>query len=139
MNIGSQETPHIIHLAQSLSAEELKYFSNLFSEKKINFAWTYFDMLGLDLDLIMHHLSIALGVKPVKKKLCKMHPHVALLVKAELEKLLKVGFIRAIDYAKWISNIIPVSKTDKFIRVCIDFRDLNKSCLKDDLHFPTLI
>ena len=45
-------------------------------------------MLGLDTNLIMHHLSIAGGVKPVKKKLRKMHPHIALLVKVELEKIL---------------------------------------------------
>lgn len=63
-----------------------------------------------------------------------MHPHVALLVKAELEKLLKDGFIRGIDYAEWISNIVPISKHDKSIRVCTDFRDLNKACPKDD--FP---
>ena len=85
-------------------------------------------MLGLDNELIMHHLSIALGVKPVKQKLRKMDPHVALLVKAKLEKLLKANFIRAIDYAKWISNIVLVSKHEKSIRVCTNFRDLNKAC-----------
>ena len=78
-------------------------------------------MPGLDLDLIMHHLSIALGIKSVKQKLQKMHPYVTFLVKAKLEKLLKAGFIRAIDYAEWISNIVPVSKNDKSIRVCRNF------------------
>ena len=72
-------------------------------------------MPRLDIELIMHHLSIALDVKLVKKKLKKMHPHVAQLVKVELEKLLKANFIRAIDYAEWISNIVPVSKHDKSI------------------------
>lgn len=57
-------------------------------------------MLGLDLDLIMHHFSITPGVNPVKQKNYKMHPQVALLDKAELEKLLKAGFIRAIDYVE---------------------------------------
>ena len=47
-------------------------------------AWTYSDMPMLDTNLIMHHLSIAAGVKPVKKKLRKMHPHIALLVRVEL-------------------------------------------------------
>lgn len=74
----------MICLAQSLSLEELKDFSNLFSENKINFAWTYSDMPGLDPDLIMHHLSITPGFKPVKQKIHKMHPHVALLVKVVL-------------------------------------------------------
>lgn len=120
VNIRIEETQHIIHVAQSLSVEELKEFANFFMEKKINFAWTYVDMLGLDPDLIMHHLSITPGVKTVKQKLQKLHPHVALLVKAELEKLLKAGFMRAIDCAGWISNIVPISKPDKSIRVCID-------------------
>ena len=78
-------------------------------------------MPGLDIELIIHNLSIAPGVKQVKKKLRKMHPHVALLVKFELEKLLKAKFIRAIDYAKWISNIIPISKHDKSICGCTNF------------------
>lgn len=68
-------------------------------------------MPGLDTNLIMHHLSIAPSVKPIKKKLRKMHPHVALLVKAELEKLLSENFIKAIDYVEWISNIVPVSES----------------------------
>lgn len=44
-------------------------------------------MSCLDTYLIMHHLSIALGVKPIKQKLRKMHLYVALLVKTKLEKL----------------------------------------------------
>ena len=78
-------------------------------------------MPRLDTELIMHHLSIVPGVKPVKKKLRKMHPHVELLVKSKLEKLLKGNFIRAIDYAEWISNIVPISKHDKSIQICTDF------------------
>ena len=86
----------------------------------------------------MHHLSIALGIKPVKQKLCKMHPHVTLLVKENLEKLLKAGFICAIDYVEWISNIVLVSKHDKSIRVSTDFRDLNLVCPKDDFPLPNI-
>ena len=121
-----------------MSPKEKEEFIAFFWEKKINFAWTYSDIPGLDPDLIMHHLSIALGIKPVKQKLRKMHPHVALLVKAELEKLLKAGFIHAIDYVEWISNIVPVSEHDKSIKVCIDFRDLNLACPKNDFPLPNI-
>ena len=112
INLGTEEHPHMIHLAQLLSPEEKEEFISFIQEKKINFAWTYSNMLGLDPDLIMHHLSIALGIKLVKQKLQKMHPHVALLVKDELEKLHKAGFIHAIDYIEWISSIVPISKHD---------------------------
>ena len=138
VNLNTKEAPQIVHLAQSLSKEETKAYIQFLQRKKINFAWTYLDMPGLDTNLIMHHLSIALGVKPVKQKLRKMHPHIALLVKVELEKLLRAGFIRAIDYAEWISNIVPVSKHDGSICVCTDFRDLNKACPKDDFPLPNI-
>ena len=36
---------------------------------------------------------------------------------------------------EWVSNIVPVAKKHGIIRVCIDFRDLNKACPKDN--FPT--
>ena len=36
---------------------------------------------------------------------------------------------------EWVSNIVPVNKKQGTIRVCIDFRDLNKACPKDN--FPT--
>ena len=36
---------------------------------------------------------------------------------------------------EWVSNIVPVDKKQGTIRVCIDFRDLNKACPKDN--FPT--
>ena len=47
--------------------------------------------------------------------------------------MLDAGFIRSCCYAKWISNIVPVEKKDLGkIRVCIDFRDLNKATPKDE-------
>lgn len=125
-----------MQLVASLIAEKVLKFTEFLKENHINFSWSYADMLGLDPNLIMHHLSINTGVRPVKQKLRKMHPHIALLVKEELKKLLDVGFIWSIDYAEWISNIVPVSKPDGHIRICIDFRDLNKECPKDDFPLP---
>ena len=67
-----------------------------------------------------------------------MDLHVALLVKVELEKILKVGFIRTIDYVEWISNIILVSKNDKSIYVCTNFHDLNLEFPKNDFSLPNI-
>lgn len=111
----------MIYIVQSLSIEEKEEFVAFFQDKNINFAWTYSYIPCLDPDLVMHHLSITLGVKPIKQKLKKMHPHVALLFKVELENLLKDSFIHAINYVEWISNIVLVSKHDKSIQVCTNF------------------
>jgi len=99
-------------MAKALTKQEKPAFTDFFKRKQINFSWTYADMPGPDLNLIMHHLSLALGAKPVKQKLRKMHPHVALMVKEELKKLLDARFIRPIDYPEWVLNIVPVAKPD---------------------------
>jgi hypothetical protein len=57
-------------------------------------------------------------------------------IKAEVEKLLNVGFIYPIPLTEWVSNPIPMDKKQVTICVCMDFRDLNKACPKDN--FPTL-
>jgi hypothetical protein len=52
-------------------------------------------------------------------------------------RLLDVGFIRPCRYTKCISNIVPMKKknTGK-IRVCIDFRNLNKATPEDEYPMP---
>ena len=52
-------------------------------------------------------------------------------------QLLDAKFIRPCRYADWVSNIVPVEKkgTGK-LRVCIDFRDLNRATPKDEYPLP---
>ncbi|KAH9323557.1 hypothetical protein KI387_018196 [Taxus chinensis] len=98
VNIGLEEQPRIIKLGASLSAQEQKIFVEILKEYADIFAWTYADMPGLDPELVVHNLIVHPDAKPVKQKLRKMHPKVALLVKEELEKLLAADFIKPIDY-----------------------------------------
>ncbi|KAL6340660.1 hypothetical protein AAG906_010568 [Vitis piasezkii] len=49
----------------------------------------------------------------------------------EIRKELSVGFILMVEYPEWLVNVIPVPKKDNKVRICIDFRDLNKASLKD--------
>jgi hypothetical protein len=58
-------------------------------------------------------------------------------VKEEVNRLLDAKFIRPCRYADWISNIVPVEKKEqKKLRVCIDFRDLNRATPKDEYPMP---
>ena len=41
-----------------------------------------------------------------------------------------------VDYLQWLANIVPVPKKDRTFRMCVDFRDLNKACPKDDFPLP---
>ncbi|RVW84660.1 Retrovirus-related Pol polyprotein from transposon opus [Vitis vinifera] len=52
----------------------------------------------------------------------------------EIQKQLGVGFISMVEYLEWLANIVPVPKNDGKVRVCVNFKDLNKASPKDD--FP---
>ena len=121
VNLGTEDNPQITYIAATLSPDEQKVMTELLKKGKINFAWTYKDMPRLDTDLVVHHLTVDPKIKPVKKKLRKMHPKVALLVKVELQKMLEEKFIHPIDYLEWISNIVLVGKASGGIHVCSDF------------------
>ena len=67
-----------------------------------------------------------------------MDPRIKQQVKDGLEDLLKAGFIRTIDYPDWLANIVVVPKKSGKVRICIDFRDLNKATPKDDYPLPSI-
>jgi hypothetical protein len=52
-------------------------------------------------------------------------------VEKEVERLIEANFIRPCRYAEWISNIVPIYKKNGKMRVCIDFRDLNRATPMD--------
>ena len=94
-------------------------------------------MPGLSRDLVEHRLPIKAGFRPYKQPSRHFNPIIYDRIKEEINRLLDFGFIRSCRYAEWISNIVPVEKKDSGkIRVCINFRDLNKATPKDEYPMP---
>ena len=54
----------------------------------------------------------------------------------EVGKLQEVGFIREVYYPDWLMNMVMVKKANGKWRMCVDFTDLNKACLKDSCLLP---
>ena len=50
----------------------------------------------------------------------------------------EAGIIVPIIYSEWVSNLVSVRKKTWEIRLCIDFRDLNKASLKDNYPLPKM-
>src|SRR5918992_398825 len=65
-----------------------------------------------------------------------MKPDVALKIQEEVKKQFDAGFIKGVNYPEWIANVVPVPKKDGKVRMCVDFRDLNKASPKDDFPLP---
>ena len=92
-------------------------------------------MPSIDPRIVVHEIKTYAGAKPIWQKLRQIHPKKVAAIKAEVEKLLRAGFIYPIPLTEWVSNIMPVTKKQGTIRVCVDYRDLNKACPKDN--YPT--
>jgi len=58
------------------------------------------------------------------------------MIKAEVEKLIKFGFIYSMQLTEWVLNHVPLNKKQGMIHVCMDFHDLNKDFLKDNFITP---
>ena len=67
-------------------------------------------MLGIDPSIVVHDIKTYPMAKPVMQKLWQFHPQKVAAIKAEIEKLLKAGFIYPIPLMEWVSNIISVNK-----------------------------
>uniref|UniRef100_A0A2N9GNE4 Reverse transcriptase domain-containing protein n=1 Tax=Fagus sylvatica TaxID=28930 RepID=A0A2N9GNE4_FAGSY len=63
-------------------------------------------------------------------------PEVILKIKEEVEKQLKAGFLSTVTYSDWVANIVPVPKKDGKVRMCVDYRDLNRASPKDNFPLP---
>ncbi|XP_015962573.1 uncharacterized protein LOC107486538 [Arachis duranensis] len=102
------------------------------------FAWTPADMSGIDPQFMSHHLAVRAEAKPVAQRRRKMSQERAEEVARKMASLLEVGFIRELDYATWLSNIVLVKKANGRWRMCVGYSDLNKTCPKDSFPLPNI-
>ena len=102
------------------------------------FAQNAYEASGVDPDFICHHLDVNPSIthrKQLPRHSSKDHYEA---VKDEVTKLKQVGAIKEVFYPQWLANIVVVKKKNGKWRVCIDFTDLNKTCLKDPFPFPRI-
>ena len=139
INLSNDENSRLIKIGLTLNEKEKKDLQELLMEFQEVFAWSYEDMPRIDPEIAQHHIDTHDHMVPVKQNLRRMRIECLLKIKEEVTKKLKVGFmgfIKLIHQAEWTTNVIPVPKKVGKVRKCMDFRDLNKACQKDDFPLP---
>ena len=60
------------------------------------------------------------------------------LIEKEVKIMYDAQIIAPIRYFDWVSNLVPTRKKLGEIRLCVDFRNLNKVSLKDNYPLPKM-
>src|SRR3954470_60104 len=93
-------------------------------------------MPGLDPQVATHQLNIDSEKKPFKQPQRRFRPAMMEAIEAEVKKLIDSCFIREEHHPDWVANVVPVAKKNGKIQICIDFRNLNDACPKDEFPLP---
>ena len=127
-----------ISISSRLPEEEKLELILLLKEFEDVFAQDYSEMLRLDPGLVVHTLNVEPKAKLVAQPTRVFHTEIKEKIVREVQKLLAAGFIKPIQHPPWLSNIVPVKKKNEQIRCCVDFRNLNKACPKDEFSLPNM-
>ena len=92
----------------------------------------------MDPEFICHHLNVNPLVTPKKQLPHRPSKEHVEVVREEVAKLKQAGAIKEVFYPKWLANTIVVKENSGKWRVCVDFTDLNKACLKDPFSMPKI-
>lgn len=136
INIGTEAEPKTLYITTQCTDEEKEKFTALFHEFIDVFAWSYKDLHGFDLGVIQHSIPLEEGVVPVRQRQHQVNPKLDALIRKELDKMLAANIIFPVRYSKWVTNLVPFRKKNGDIRLCVDFRDLNRVSVKDNFPLP---
>ena len=130
-NSNQTETWGDVQINSELTGKQKEQLTDLLQE----FSDVFADVPGRT-DLIQHDFSVKDGIKPVQMKPYRVPKALESEVQKELTKMLENGVISRTS--KWASPMVLVTKKDKTIRTCVDYRGLNKSMDADPYCIPRM-
>ena len=102
------------------------------------FAWTPKEVSGVSSTVMEDSLHVFPDAQPVMQRKRNFSAEQNQIIKEEITKLMEAGYIREVHFPSWLANVVLVSMLRNKWRVCIDFRDLNKTYPKDYYPLPRI-
>ena len=95
------------------------------------FTWSPYEVPEVDLEFIVHRLNVDPLFPPKKQKPRRSAKEHVEAIKQEVKQLKEAGAIKEVFFLEWLANTVVVKKKNGKWRLCVDFTDLNRACLKD--------
>jgi len=86
INLDTEQEKKELKIGTFITTEKKDDIISLFHEYVNVFAWTYADMLNLDIDIVVHRIPLVAGSKLVKQKTIKIRSDILLKVKTKIQK-----------------------------------------------------
>ena len=92
---------------------------------------------------VYHHIEFDFSIKvyprtdPISISPYRMAPLELKELKTQLDELLSKGFI-CLSTSPWGAPMLFVNKKDGTLRLCIDYRKLNRVTVKNKYHLPRI-
>jgi ribonuclease HI len=137
-DIGTEKESRLVKISKFLPPEVKVKYKDLLRQYKYVFAWSYDELRTYDTSIIDHKIPLKPGVKPFRQKLRQINPILLPVIEKEVKKLLDAKIIVPLRYSDWVANLVLVRKKSGEIRLCVDFRNLNKSSLKKNYPLPKM-
>ena len=80
-------------------------------------------------------IELHLGTSPISMTLYRMTPFELQELKVQIQELLDKGFTR-LSTSPWGASVLFEKKKDKTLRLCIDYRQLNRITIKNRYPLP---
>ncbi|GJS70029.1 reverse transcriptase domain-containing protein [Tanacetum coccineum] len=93
-------------------------------------------MTGVPRHVAEHWLNVQEGFPLIRQKKRGQAADRNKAIQEEVEKY--AGIMKEVHYHSWLSNPVMVKKHDENWRICVDFKDLNKTCPKDGYPLPEI-
>ena len=153
--LGDASTLPVIISASLTAAEEDKLLRVL-RDHKDALGWSLADLKGIHPFMCMHRILLEDGHKPSVEAQRRLNPTMKEVVCKEVLKWLDAGVIYPISDSAWVSpvqvvpkkggttmiktenNTLLPSRTVTGLRICIDYRKLNKATRKNNFPLPFL-
>ena len=84
-----------------------------------------------------HRIELKPGSKPVRLNPYRMGPRTRELIKAQVDRLLKLEVIEP-SQSEWASPVVLIPKPDGSPRFCMDYRQLNERTVRDLYPLPRM-
>ena len=96
------------------------------------------DLLRLPPDReIDFQIELASGTEPISRAPYKMAPAELKELKVQMEEMVNKGFVRS-SMSPWGAPVLFVKKKDGSMRLCIDYRELNKVTIRNQYPLPRI-